>query len=207
MCGIAGYHSQRLRDTTDGLRLIEALAHRGPDDQGIELIHAGTRAHKSYFEKNNSSPTLANFSTLKDQASIHDVCLAHTRYSIIDLSRRGHQPMWDYEKRACIVFNGEIYNHRELRKPLAEAGYRFLSNCDTEVIIAGYLEWGTNVFSRLNGPFAVVIYDRQRGVLVFGRDRVGKAPLYYTVCGERFFWASEIKALLEVCGAAVMSNS
>jgi asparagine synthase (glutamine-hydrolysing) len=194
MCGIAGYYSQRLRDTTDGLRLIEALAHRGPDDQGIELIHTAEAAHKSYLEKGSSPPSLANF--------IHDVCFAHTRYSIVDLSRRGHQPMWDYEKRACVVFNGEIYNYLELRNLLVEAGYRFLSNCDTEVIIAGYLEWGTEVFSRLNGPFAIVIYDRQRRGLVFGRDRVGKAPLYYTACGERFIWASEVKALFAVCDAA-----
>jgi asparagine synthase (glutamine-hydrolysing) len=124
------------------------------------------------------------------------VALAHRRLAIIDLSPGGHQPMASRDERAWLVFNGEIYNYRELRAELEVAGHTFRSSSDTEVLIAAYTEWHTGMLDRLNGMFAFAIWDRERGTALLVRDRFGVKPLYYTVAGGRFRFASEIKALL-----------
>lgn len=124
------------------------------------------------------------------------VGLGHARLAVIDLSPAAAQPMLDTEDRAVIVFNGEIYNFRELRAELAAGGAVFRSHSDTEVVLQGYLRWGTGVFQRLRGMFAVAIYDRRQRRLVLARDRVGKKPLYYHDGPEMFAFGSEIKAIL-----------
>ena len=108
----------------------------------------------------------------------------------------GHQPMIDATGMLAVVFNGEIYNHRELRKKLEAAGHRFRSTCDTEVILEGYRAWGTDCLSRFNGMFALGLYDGIRRRLFLARDRVGEKPLFYTRAQGRFLFASELKALL-----------
>ncbi len=128
----------------------------------------------------------------------HDapVFLGHRRLSIVDIEG-GAQPMWDQQGRIGVVFNGEIYNHRELRRALESAGHRFQSShSDTEVLIHGYREWGEDLPARLNGMFAFAIYDRDRRQFFLARDRFGEKPLYFYKQPGRFAFASELSALL-----------
>lgn len=123
------------------------------------------------------------------------VLLGHRRLSIIDLSDAGTQPMHDATNGLHITFNGEIYNYRELRRDLAEHGYRFHTNTDTEVILAAYHVYGKAFLSRLLGMFAFVLYDEQRAKVLLCRDRLGKKPLMYYCDGQRLLAASELKCL------------
>lgn len=123
--------------------------------------------------------------------------IGHNRLSIIDLSERGRQPMEGEDGNVVMACNGEIYNHRELRKSLESSGHRFSSGSDSEVIVHGYEEWGEKFLEKLRGIFALVIYDRKNGTLIMARDRLGVKPLYYHFDGERLLFASEIKAMLE----------
>ncbi|WP_428249914.1 asparagine synthase (glutamine-hydrolyzing) [Ferrovibrio sp.] len=126
----------------------------------------------------------------------HPVFLGHRRLSIIDIAA-GAQPMWSHDRRYCIVFNGEIYNHAELRQELEARGHRFLSDhSDTEALLIGYREWGRAVCDRLNGMFAFCILDLERNCLFLARDRCGEKPLYYAKTAESFSFASELPALL-----------
>jgi asparagine synthase (glutamine-hydrolysing) len=119
--------------------------------------------------------------------------LAHARLSIIDLSPAGHQPMASAGSRSTA---GEIYNFMEIRRELEVAGYRFRSRSDMEVIVNGWLAWGTKIFSRLHGMFALAIWDRRARRVILARDRIGKKPLYYAATADTFLFGSEIKASL-----------
>ena len=124
------------------------------------------------------------------------VGLGHRRLSIIDLSPLGHQPMASDDKKLWIVFNGEIYNFQQLRRQLESLGYRFVSNCDTEVIIYMYRQYGAECLQYLRGMFAFAIWDQECEQLFLARDRIGKKPLFYYCDGKHFLFASEIKSLL-----------
>ncbi len=121
--------------------------------------------------------------------------LAHARLSIIDLSRAGNQPIHNEDETIWIVFNGEIFNYPELRTELEKKGHRFYTRTDTEVLIHLYEECGTDLFERLNGQFALAIWDEKQQCLVLGRDRVGIRPLFYHHDGGRLVFSSEIKAI------------
>jgi len=123
------------------------------------------------------------------------VGLGFRRLSIIDLTG-GHQPMSDAEKTVWIVFNGEIYNYKELRAELLGKGHEFRTNSDTEVIIHGYKEWGTDVFNHLNGMFGLAIWDVPNERLVVARDAMGIKPVYYRIADGRLTFSSEIRAIL-----------
>jgi asparagine synthase (glutamine-hydrolysing) len=148
-------------------RMNAALAHRGPDDSGIWFDPA------------------------------HGIGLAHRRLSIIDLSPLGHQPMWDASHTAVIVFNGEIYNYRELRQSLVDHGCIFNSHSDTEVLLNLYLRDGIAMLTRLNGMFAFALWDTRTRELFLARDGVGVKPLYYTENQQGVLFASELKAILD----------
>lgn len=148
-------------------RMSDTVAHRGPDDSGI------------YFDEHTG------------------LGLAHRRLSIIDLSELGRQPMWDVSGATAIVFNGEIYNYRELRRELVDAGHPFRSNSDTEVLLNLYLRDGEAMLGRLNGIFAFALWDSRARKLLLARDGVGVKPLYYAEPREGFLFASELKALLQ----------
>lgn len=122
--------------------------------------------------------------------------LGHRRLAILDLSPAGHQPMITACGRYALTYNGEVYNFEELRRELEALGYQFRSRTDTEVVLYAYAEWGEALLSRLNGMFAFAIWDRLRRELFLARDRYGIKPLYYTLCGQSFLFASEIKAML-----------
>ena len=123
------------------------------------------------------------------------VAFGFRRLSIIDLEG-GHQPMADIERGVFLVFNGEIYNFKELRAVLEQHGHRFKTKSDTEVILHGYKEWGIDVLSRLNGMFGLAIWDEQENRLMLARDRLGVKPLYYRLNSDQVVFGSEIRAIL-----------
>ncbi len=167
MCGITGkiYFKNNIVSTKSIHKMNEKLAHRGPDDAGI------------YISKNKK------------------VGLGHTRLSIIDLSKNGHQPM-DYLNRYKIVFNGEIYNFQQERAKLKQLGYTFKSSTDTEVVLALYDKYGTNCLKYLRGMFSFTIFDETKQTLFCARDRIGKKPFKYFLNDDVFIFASELKSIL-----------
>lgn len=171
MCGIVGVWSQAGGAGTLGrlaARMAERLAHRGPDDQG----------------------------TWVDERA--GLALGHRRLSILDLSPAGHQPMVSPCGRFVLSYNGEIYNHLDLRAELEEDGGAFdwRGHSDTETLLASLRHWGvTQALGRLNGMFAFALWDRSQRTLWLARDRLGEKPLYYGRCGESFLFGSELKAL------------
>jgi asparagine synthase (glutamine-hydrolysing) len=180
MCGIAGgiwYQPDRAiaRSTLD--QMTDALTHRGPDDRGI------------YYSVNDVN------STISTRGKIPSVALGFRRLSIIDLAS-GHQPLGNEDGSIQIVFNGEIYNYRELRRRLEGSGHRFATESDTETIVHLYEDLGVECFSHLNGMFAIAIWDSRKNQLVLARDRMGKKPLYYAIQGGRLVFASELKSLM-----------
>jgi asparagine synthase (glutamine-hydrolysing) len=175
MCGICGFWNLdgRKIGSQDLFSMTRALRHRGPDDQGQLLwdgeqfdVRAGTFG------------------------------LGHTRLSILDLSPLGHQPMVDESGEVWTVFNGEIYNYREIADELRGNGHCFRSRTDTEVILAAYRQWGLDCVQRFNGMFAIALWDRRAQKLHLIRDRLGVKPLYYYWVNSKFAFASELKALL-----------
>ena len=124
-----------------------------------------------------------------------DVAMGFRRLSIIDLEG-SHQPMQNADGSVTVTFNGEIYNFQELRAELEGMGYQFKTNGDTETIVHGYEAWGTGVFERLRGMFAIAIWDAKEKQLVLARDIFGIKPLYYQHEGNRLIWGSEIKSFL-----------
>lgn len=124
-----------------------------------------------------------------------EVSLGHRRLSILDLSEKGHQPM--SIEHLIAVYNGEIYNFRQLRSELSAKGYQFVSGTDTEVLLYSYLEWGESCVERFNGMWAFCLYDKKKNTLFLSRDRFGIKPLYYYHAGGRFVFASELKAIRE----------
>ena len=125
-----------------------------------------------------------------------NVFLGHRRLSIIDLED-GSQPMHTQDRALTVIFNGEIYNHLQLRKTLLKLGHRFTTDhSDTETLLHGYREWGSSLPKKLNGMWAFAIYDKTKRKLFFSRDRFGKKPLYYTIQKGTFAFSSEVKSLL-----------
>ncbi|MDP2737212.1 MAG: asparagine synthase (glutamine-hydrolyzing) [Pseudorhodobacter sp.] len=167
MCGIAGYLSRRTAATEEiAHRMADRLRHRGPDGEGI------------WCDRDAG------------------IALAHRRLAIIDLSVAGQQPMVSADGRFVIVFNGEIYNHHALRRELGEGAYPFQGHSDTETMLAAFQLWGLpRTLTRLNGMFAIALWDRLERRLTLIRDRLGEKPLYYGWAGETFLFGSELKAL------------
>jgi asparagine synthase (glutamine-hydrolysing) len=130
--------------------------------------------------------------------SLGSVCLGAVRLSIIDLTEAGHMPMTDESGRWCIVYNGEVYNFKELREELSRCGHTFRSQTDTEVVLHAFSEWGEQCLQRFVGMFAFAIYDRQTETVTLVRDRLGIKPLYYMQCGNHLLLSSEIKALVQM---------
>ena len=158
-------------------RLVD-IPHRGPDGRGVEIFrHGGT-----------------------------EVELAHWRLSILDLSTRSDQPLAYRSGRYQVIFNGEIYNYRELRAELREAGYEFQSDGDTEVIPAAYDHWGEDCLAHFRGMFAFCLWDREKGTLFAARDRFGIKPLYYFVSARGVAFASEIKQFAGLHGFRAKAN-
>src|SRR5690348_9168501 len=134
-----------------------------------------------------------------DQHGVHEgsvATLCAVRLKIIDLGG-GDQPIVSDDGDTVIAFNGEIYNHREVRRELEALGHRFHSNCDTETVLRAFLQWDTACFARFRGMFAVALWTESRQRLVLARDRMGIKPLYYHRSGDDLSFGSELKAILE----------
>jgi len=168
-------------------RMNDVQAHRGPDGEGFLV---------SWPESNGFCSALLRHTEQGRSAPPARVALGHRRLAILDLSDRGLQPMSAGASGAWIVFNGEIYNHQELRKELEARGRFFNTRTDTEVLLQSYLEWGTDCLAHLDGMFAFAIWDGARGRLFCARDRLGIKPFYYATPQDHFIFASEIKGLL-----------
>ena len=189
MCGIFGHYSSSLVEDSAMLksRLFAAqrsLHHRGPDDRGFE----------TYSVVRGTGVPVGTLS------------LGHTRLSIIDLSPGGHQPMNTPDGRYTIVFNGEIYNYRELRQELSGLGHSFFTESDTEVLLAAWARWGAEGLRKLIGMFAFAVFDRQAQTLTLVRDAFGIKPLYYRQQSNGYTFASELPALLAMPGTRPRLN-
>ncbi|MEZ4408032.1 MAG: asparagine synthase (glutamine-hydrolyzing) [Polyangiales bacterium] len=166
MCGIAG--------------VVDLTGHRGPAPRELlramvkSLNHRGPDEHGMYRDER--------------------AALGHARLSIIDLAS-GQQPMSNEDGTVWVVFNGEVFNHVELRAELTEKGHTFRTRSDTEVIVHAWEEWGVESFARFNGQWAIALWDAPRGELVLCRDRLGIRPLYLQESGGRLRFASEVKAI------------
>ena len=212
MCAIVGVVSLKkpFIDVQAVKNMTDKIAHRGPDDAGHLFFHTGTKHQQniSFFlnagEKQFShlSPLLPNIEDKAFQKELNshdwDLYFGHRRLAIIDTTPAGHQPMSDLSKNIWLIYNGEIYNFKELRRELEKLGYKFRTKSDTEVIIYAYIEWGIECVHKFNGIFSFAIYDNFKKKLFVARDRYGIKPLYYTLTPlKTLIFASEIKSILE----------
>lgn len=170
MCGIAGFVNAPGESEQTLRKITDDLTHRGPDDSGYFLD-----AEKG-------------------------VGLGSRRLAIVDLSANGRMPMSDDRGQVIIIQNGEIYNYLEIKDELQKNGHRFKSTGDTEVILRGYLEWGESVFAKLQGMFAIALYDKSRQVSYLVRDRIGIKPLYYLESAKSVYFSSEVKSFFSLSG-------
>ena len=207
MCGITGivkFSSSHFHFDSI-VSMNQALEHRGPDDEGIAFI-PDNKSEPLLFggPSTPNSVYVSQYKYCPDRAFTNNIpentklALGHRRLSILDLTAAGHQPMCTEDGRYWIVYNGEIYNFREIRANLIKRGEHFKSKTDTEVLLKAYRLWGKGCLSMFNGMWAFVIYDRARDTLFISRDRFGKKPLYYYIDREFFAFASEIKAILKM---------
>jgi asparagine synthase (glutamine-hydrolysing) len=170
MCGIFGVLSTNRFSEPDCIKSLQSLHHRGPD----------SARWWSYVYNEKKF-----------------LFLGHTRLSIQDLSDLGSQPMHSSDKRYTIIFNGEIYNFRELKRGLESSGVNFTGDSDTEVVLQLFIKYGLDCVEKLSGMFAFVVLDNISGEITIARDRFGKKPLYYYLDKNRFIFASELNAILK----------
>lgn len=169
MCGINGVVSKKKYNQQAIEKMNNKIIHRGPDEDG------------TYHEINDC----------------HSISMGMRRLSIIDLST-GTQPIYSEDRQIIIVFNGEIYNYKELKQNLLSKGVKFNTNSDTEVILKLYEIEGVSSFSKLDGMFAFSIYDKRINKIIIARDFFGEKPLYYCSNNQEFIWASELKSIIGV---------
>jgi len=199
MCGITGIVALNGRPVDLGAlqRMNDVQAHRGPDGEGFVLGWPGSQGFCSAFLRHTSQGRATPPARIG---------LGHRRLAILDLSARGLQPMTAAGSGAWIVFNGEIYNHLELRGELEARGRAFETRTDTEVLLQSYLEWGDDCLEWLEGMFSFAIWDAARGRIFCARDRLGIKPFYYAMPQDHFIFASEIKGLLSFPGMAAAAD-
>jgi asparagine synthase (glutamine-hydrolysing) len=166
MCGINGIVTRNSQSNNRLPLMNDAIIHRGPDHEGV-------------FNWSNGN---------------YSVAMGMRRLAIIDINS-GHQPMYSKDGSITIVFNGEIYNYKELKNILLLEGMEFYTSSDTEVILKLYEKYGTAAFGMLDGMFAISIYDKRKNVVLIARDYFGEKPIYYTHDSNQFIWASELKSI------------
>jgi asparagine synthase (glutamine-hydrolysing) len=197
MCGIYGCWNRggAPLDVAAVEHATTLLRHRGPDDEGFLL--ANLTNGEFVLAGGEETPAAVGGPRIRDlRGHTFDLALGFRRLSILDLSPLGHQPMASPDGRYTIVYNGEVYNYRELREELVRAGHRFRGGSDTEVVLAAFAEWGPDCLSRFNGMWAFAVWDGREERLFLSRDRFGVKPLFYVATATSFAFASEIKALV-----------
>jgi asparagine synthase (glutamine-hydrolysing) len=203
MCGIVGYcNFEKPQYFLDKLyQATQLISHRGPDDEGYAFFNLQNNTSVALTGADSPESLKKNTPMIESNSSFeHHLAFGFRRFSIVDLTEKGHQPFWNRDKTICLIFNGEIYNYIEIRNELEKLGYSFSTTCDTEVLLVGYQAWGMDVLKYCNGPVAMVLYDSRKRKLYMARDRLGKSPLYYAVSQGTLYWASEIKAILSMTG-------
>ena len=205
MCGISGivqFKGSSVELLAAARKMSSAIRHRGPDGEGFLLVDENGNITTAFTEDTPNEIYTANFPHSPKISSSHiqapaKFIFAHRRLAIQDLSPAGHQPLCSEDQDLWITFNGEIYNHIELRAELENSGHRFFTHTDTEVILAAYKQWGKSCLHRFNGMWAFVIWDKKENKLFGSRDRFGVKPFYYYKDDSFFAFASEQKALLK----------
>ena len=210
MCGIAGILRRGSRPI-DPWRLrpmCDRIAHRGPDDAGYAFFAQGAGgagaggywvgfADAAFRHANEHLPVLQGAYARSELPRYEfDLALGHRRLAILDLSHYGHQPMANSDRRLWISFNGEVYNFRELREELEARGHVFRTRCDTEVLLQLWEAFGAAGLARVDGMFALALFDRVAGRLFLARDRFGVKPLYFAETPDFLLFGSEPKAIL-----------
>jgi len=165
MCRIAGIFDPSSKTLLQDITSMRDVMHRGgPDDAGLYI--------------DDTFP----------------LAFGHRRLSLIDLSSSGHQPMQDLDGQLQLIYNGEIYNFKELKAELTVKGFKFKTQSDTEVILKAYQAWGTNCLARFSGMYALAIFDKMHSIIILGRDHAGIKPLYYSLVNDKLIFGSEIRA-------------
>lgn len=200
MCGIGGIISFRDQQPIDRLvKLSIGIEHRGPDDEGFYIVKEKELKGVEYLgdDSNGNLKNIKHINSIRNDYFKYG--LIHRRFSILDTSKLGHQPMLSKDRKIILSFNGEVFNYLELREDLISLGYTFKSSSDTEVVLYAYKEWGTDCFNKFNGFWAIAILDLEKKLCVLSRDRFGQKPLYYYEKDYVFYFSSEINGLRKVC--------
>lgn len=212
MCGITGFiafpeKSQRINVLK---KMTDIIKHRGPDDEGYYAVTTDNQDVILIGDDTPKDSVLRQDSTISDINYFLDLdvkfALGHRRLSIVDLSDLGHQPLSIDNGRYWICFNGEVYNHIEIKEELIKLSYSFISKSDTEVILTAYKEWGSECLHKFNGMFAFIIYDKIKNEMFIARDRFGVKPLYYYSDHNGIYFASEIKQFTVIPGWTAKLN-
>lgn len=184
MCGFVAIYSKGKNHFQPTIleAMTDAITHRGPDDYGYAYIGPD---QQFFWQERNPEPIYSS-----------GIAMGHRRLSILDLSSAGRQPFTSKNKQYWMVYNGEVYNYLELRKELSSLGYTFTTSTDTEVVLVAYQHWGKDFLKRLNGMWALAIWDNKNKKLLISRDRFGVKPLFYCRIRDQWVFASEIKAIL-----------
>jgi asparagine synthase (glutamine-hydrolysing) len=208
MCGIAGIAKLdgKALEPTAFSKALTTMRHRGPDDEGSVLLEISTAKFEE--RRGPDTPEELHLADLCSPTEIRaDLAMGNRRLSIIDLSPKGHQPIPNEDNTVWVVFNGEVYNYRELGEELVKAGHTFRGDSDTEVVVHGYEEWGINVLlSKMAGMWGFGLWDQKKKQLMLARDRFGIKPLYYYFDKTQLVFASEIKAVRTLVKSEINKN-
>jgi asparagine synthase (glutamine-hydrolysing) len=196
MCGIAGIVAPAGVDPQLLIDMTHLVSYRGPNGFGFGYAEAGQTSPLEIIHNENRFPSLA----------CPVLGLGSRRLAILDVSSSGDMPMQIEDGAYCIVFNGEIYNYKEIRQELEQRNYRFRTGTDTEVILWAYKEWGEDCLKHFNGMWSFALFDRSQQILFCSRDRFGVKPFYYTFHDGKFFFGSEIKQVLLASRLPRMAN-
>ena len=205
MCGIAGILNLRHEESPLAVSIhamADRMSHRGPDDEGYVLIGKNGRGDAFFgddtanISKRDELPLSLPERHIKSAyGNPAMLAFGHRRLSIIDLTKHGHQPMCTPDRRYWLVYNGEIYNYRGIAKELQREGVRLHGGSDTEVLLNAFVFWGPRSLDLFNGMFAFAVWDNVDRRLFCARDRIGIKPFYYSMCGDFFVFASDIKTI------------
>jgi len=200
MCGISGIITIKQRENINQLiQMSSSMSHRGPDDEGFYIIQ-NNDLKGIELVSNDSDKKIRNLKNIEDiKSEKFKYGFSHRRFSILDTSINGHQPMLSNNDKIVLSFNGEIFNYKEIKSQLITLGHSFISETDTEVVLKSYIEWGDKCFNKFNGFWAIAILDLDKNKVLLSRDRFGQKPLYYHIKNDNIYFSSEISSLRTVC--------